>query len=77
MTVAALVGDKLLDRFIELRRWLRGLGICWSCQDVMAMAQAEKEAGSLEGRAVLSCVNRDKCSDVAKQSWKTMPEAKK
>ena len=74
--VAALVGDKLLDRFIQLRRWLRALGVCWHCQDAMAMAQAEREVGSTEVRADLAgCAAQWKCAPVARREWKTMPPA--
>ena len=74
MTVAA-AGDALLDRFLQLRRWLKGLGACWSCQDTFAFLQCEREQGSKGVKAIQECHTQHACRQAAKLGWKSMPPA--
>lgn len=64
--------DGPLDRFIALRRWLRDLGVCWSCQDNLAWIQIERERGA-KVKAVLECATPDRCRDRANAGKKSMP----
>lgn len=73
MMVRADPGEKMLDRFVVLRRWLRGIDVCWSCSDTLAFVQIEREAGSKNIKPVLECRTPDRCRDRANANRKSMP----
>lgn len=73
MKATALAGDALLDRFLALRRWLRGLGVCWTCSDTFAFAQCEREQGDKGVKVIQECNTRQQCRDAAGRGRGSMP----
>jgi hypothetical protein len=66
-------GEAMLDRFVALRRWLRGLHVCWTCSDTLAFVQIERERGTKGVKATLECKTQDRCRERANAGRKTMP----
>jgi len=65
--------DPGVDRFLVLRSWLAGLGVCWKCQSTLAFVQAERETSGVVVTAVLECATPERCRDRANAGRKTMP----
>lgn len=66
-------GDAMLDRFLALRRWLRDLDVCWSCQSTLAWVQVEREKSGIAVTAVLECKTPDRCRARANAGRQSMP----
>ncbi len=66
-------GDAMIDRFIALRRWLRDLGVCWSCQDNLAWCQVEREQSGQPLKPIQECRTPERCRDRANAGRKSMP----
>jgi hypothetical protein len=73
MVVAHDPGDVMLDRFISLRGWLRGLGVCWSCQDTLAWCQVDREKSGQTVKPAQDCGTSDLCRARANAGRKSMP----
>jgi hypothetical protein len=79
MAVKPIDGDVLLDRFLELRRWLREVvGVCFYCCDTLAFLQCDREGGGPKDVKpnLADCAHRDggaKCRDRANAAKRTMP----
>ena len=68
--------DSDLSRFVDLRRWLRSLGCCWSCTITFAAATVESEAGRANPPSLAMCVkpeNVPTCRERTVRNWADRP----